>query len=58
MKSKENKYSQTLTVRITPLQYTELLETIIKQRKNDNINSQKLLGKSAALRKMIDRYSS
>ena len=54
----EKKYTKTLIVRITPLQYTALLETIIKQRKNGTINSLKPLEKSAILREMIEKYTS
>ncbi len=58
MKSKEKKYSKTLTIRITPVQYTALLEIIIKQRKNGTINSLKPLEKSIIIREMIDKYTS
>jgi hypothetical protein len=54
----EKKYSKTLIVRITPVQYTRLLETIIKQRKNGTINSLKPLEKSIIIREMIDKYTS
>lgn len=58
MKSKEKKYSKTLTIRITPVQYMALLETIIKQRKKGTINSLKPLEKSIIIREMIDKYTS
>jgi hypothetical protein len=40
------------------MQYTALLETIIKQRKNGTINSLKPLEKSIIIREMIEKYTS
>lgn len=57
MSNRNKKFSKILTVRISPDQYTRLLEAIILEYRNGRSNSLNPVEKSKIIREMIDKYT-